>query len=289
MSSPDDLERELRETFKGAARMVPAYHSDVGRALMPNWEQEALLVPLDWPGVVNRPLGRHPYDWLMERLTAPAHVDRFRSFAALMGKCDGDFRDVPTHETDTTTPYIENGYFHLGDALALTAMICQARPKQYVEIGSGNSTRFARRAIARYQARTKITCIDPNPRASVKGIADEWMPESVLHTPMHVFENLEPGDILFLDGSHLMFDGTDTEHILLRVYPRLKPGVIIHVHDIFLPYAYPSRCDHLYWNEQHALASLLLHKPMSDVLAPVHFMWGKGLIANEGVSFWLKR
>ena len=90
-----------------------------------------------------------------------------------------------------------------------------------------------------------------------------------------------------LDGSHLVFHGTDTTHFFMHVLPVLKRGVIVHIHDIFLPYEYPERCDALFWNEQYLLASFLQGNDSVQVLAPIQFMNNQGL-CQEGVSFWLK-
>ncbi|MEE7463124.1 MULTISPECIES: hypothetical protein [Methylobacterium] len=84
----------------------------------------------------------------------------FRTFADDM-KQFADFSDVADRDLDGRTPLLPNGYFSYGDALALTTVLATRRPAQYVEVGSGNSTKFARRAIGKYKLDTKIECINP--------------------------------------------------------------------------------------------------------------------------------
>lgn len=282
MWSPE-IESDLQKSaqhFQGAATVVPFY--TIGRILMPGGQQPALAVPLDGNYVVAENLNRSPYSWMMNRMESN-HAN-YQSFSEQM-KAYEDFSDVRGEDIDGITPYLPNGFFSFADALALTTILATKSPKRYLEIGCGNSTRFARRAISKFELPTKITCIDPSPRRSVQGIADEVIPQSVLDADISLFSELEAGDILMLDGSHLVFHGSDTPHVFMRILPELKEGVLIHVHDIFLPFEYPERCDRLYWNEQYMLGTLFMHKPVTDIIAPIHFMFQKGL-CKEGVSFW---
>lgn len=273
---------ELKEIFPYATDMVPFYA--IGRILMPGYKLPALAVPLDGDYVVPTNLNRMPYGWLNDLMGR--EQSRYLKFAESM-KNYSDFSDVLDSDKDGLTPYLPNGYFSYGDAIALTTMLATHNPNNYIEIGSGNSTRFARRSINKYQLNTKITCIDPNPRASVKEISDEWISESVVNIDPEYFNCLQPGDVLMLDGSHLVFHGTDTTHLFLRVMPILKPGIFIHVHDIHLPHEYPEPCDRLFWNEQYMLAMLFLNKPISDIIAPIKYMSNMEM-CPEGASFWFK-
>lgn len=270
------------EMFAGAHAMVPYYTN--GRVLMPGYQNPGLAVPLDGDYVVKTELNRSPYVWLRERMARK--IRQFATFADDM-KQFADFSDVQDRDVDSRTPYLPNGYFSYGDALALTTILATRKPARYIEIGSGNSTKFARRAISKYGLNTKIECIDPNPRSSVRQIADKWVSDGRLDVDPLYFQSLEDGDVLMLDGSHLLFHGSDTTHFFLRIYPLLKSGVIVHVHDIHLPYEYPEVCDRLFWNEQYILAMMFYYKPVSDIIAPIKYMHREGM-CEEGASFWFE-
>ncbi|SFF06646.1 class I SAM-dependent methyltransferase [Methylobacterium sp. 13MFTsu3.1M2] len=210
----------------------------------------------------------------------------FRTFADDM-KQFADFSNVADRDPDGRTPFLPNGYFNYGDALALTTVLATRKPARYVEVGGGNSTKFARRAIGKYKLDTKIECLDPNPRSSVRDIADKWISNGLLDVDPSYFQSLKDGDVLMLDGSHFLFHGADTTHFFLRIYPLLRPGVIVHVHDIHLPYKYPEICDTLFSNEQYILAMIFYYKPASEIITPIKYMHREGM-CDEGASFWFE-
>jgi hypothetical protein len=104
---------------------------------------------------------------------------------------------------------------------------------------------------------TRITCIDPEPRATIAGLPVEFLPSDVQAAPLTVFQGLEPGDILFIDSSHQLKAGSDLEFLLERALPRLARGVRVHFHDIFLPDPYPEMWAWRRYNEQEAVARLV--------------------------------
>lgn len=269
--------------FPYATAMVPYY--SVGRVLLPDLSTSGLVIPIDGEYVLKSPPSRAPYDWLVSQLACER--DRFNKFSQNMRRYS-DFSDVSDTQVDNVAPFLQNQFFSFGDALALTTILGEHKPKKLIEIGSGNSTRYALRAIRKYGLTTEITCIDPNPRADLTHVADRWIKQSVLDVGMHVFDELDSGDILMLDGSHLVLHGTDTTHVMLRIFPRLKDGVLMHLHDIHLPFEYPEVCDRLFWNEQYLLASLLMLHPPDKIVAPVKYMESEGL-SEEGVSFWFEK
>ncbi len=131
-----------------------------------------------------------------------------------------------------------------------------ARPKRIVEIGSGHSTRFMMRAVQDGGLTTRFTSIDPAPRATLDGLAIEPLRMRVQEAPDTAF-SLRAGDILFIDSSHILMPGSDVDVLLNAVLPRLDAGVLVHIHDIFLPDAYPAGWAWRGYNEQNAVASLL--------------------------------
>lgn len=170
-----------------------------------------------------------------------------------------------------------NHYFERVDAEVLYSVIRHLRPARMVEVGSGNSTRIARSAISHGALSTVIISIDPNPRVTLDGVTDQHIAAEVQQLdPKTLAGMLSPGDILFIDSSHVVRTGSDVPFLYLEVLPRLQPGVIIHIHDIFLPYDYPEgpvlRGE---WdcNEQYLVHALLMNNPSVEVLFPAYFMW----------------
>lgn len=143
------------------------------------------------------------------------------------------------------------------DGAAAYALIRSGRPGTIIEVGSGHSTRFAARAIADGGLATRQICIDPAPRADLKGLPVEWI--SGLLSPDHLplFDALGAGDIVFIDSSHVLWPGSDVDLVLARILPRLARGVIVHIHDITLPDANPPDWRWRGYTEQQGVAALL--------------------------------
>jgi len=159
------------------------------------------------------------------------------------------------------------------DLAGLYALIASRAPARYVEIGSGFSTRVARRAVTDSGACTRIRSIDPAPRVECDALCDEVIRAPLGDAGSAVFDDLAAGDVLFFDSSHQAFQNSDVTILFLEVLPRLQPGVLIHIHDVWLPYDYPARWQHRYYNEQYLLAIMLLAAPERyQVLLPSRFV-----------------
>lgn len=144
----------------------------------------------------------------------------------------------------------------------LTVMWSAKRAKSlYLEIGSGFSTMYARAALDEGNSQAKILSIDPHPRAEIDRLCDESIRAPLEKVDLKIFDRLEAGDSLFFDGSHRSFTNSDVTVFFLDVLPRLKPGVLVGIHDIFLPYDYPETWRQRSYNEQYMLASYLLANP----------------------------
>ena len=152
---------------------------------------------------------------------------------------------------------LDQAWFPRLDALAAYAMIRSRKPKRIVEIGSGHSSRFMAAAIEDGGLATTLTCIDPAPRASLEGLNVTWRKTVLQTTGDADWQELEAGDVLFVDSSHLLMPGTDVDHLIGHVLPLLPKGILVHVHDIFLPDAYPDSWVWRGYNEQAAIAALL--------------------------------
>jgi predicted O-methyltransferase YrrM len=154
-------------------------------------------------------------------------------------------------------PRWQQDWFPRLDAAAAYAMVRTLRPKRIVEVGSGHSTRFLARAVADGRLDTRITAIDPAPRASLEGLNVRWLKQPVQESELALYEQLEERDILFIDSSHQLKPGSDVEFLLQRALPCLAKGVRVHFHDIFLPDPYPLAWAWRRYNEQDAVRPLI--------------------------------
>jgi predicted O-methyltransferase YrrM len=159
------------------------------------------------------------------------------------------------------------------EAQALHAVIRHHRPARIVEVGSGVSTVCMREAVARNRRdgapAARITCIEPHPSAPLRALEGvELIPRRVQEVDFTPFEALGEGDLLFIDSSHQAKTGSDVCHLFLEVLPRLRPGVVVHIHDIYLPYDYaPFTMKTLWhWNETAFLHAYLIHNPRVRIL-----------------------
>jgi hypothetical protein len=154
-------------------------------------------------------------------------------------------------------PRWDQDWFPRLDAAAAYAVVRATRPRRIVEVGSGHSTRFMARAVADGGLDTKITAIDPKPRAAIRGLNVEWLQTHVETLHYGPFAALGANDILFIDSSHQVKPGSDVEFLLNEVIPRLPSGVRVHFHDIFLPDDYPGQWAWRRYNEQAEVKKLV--------------------------------
>jgi hypothetical protein len=198
-----------------------------------------------------------------------------------------------------------NGWMPALDGVALYSFMAMNKPRYYMEVGSGNSTKFARKAIVDHALDTKIISIDPHPRAEIDNICDEIIREPVENIHIEAFDCLSANDILYVDDSHRVFMNSDATTIFLEVIPRLKPGVLVEIHDVNLPYDYPTEWIDRYYSEQYLLAAYLLAKGSRfDIVLPNMFishdpelrsvlspLWEREEMRNvetHGGSFWIR-
>jgi hypothetical protein len=189
-------------------------------------------------------------------------------------------------DPDSITPYWNNSFFGYLDGAALIEILIWKSPVRYMEIGSGNSTKFSRHAIKSGGLSTKIISLDPEPRAQIDALCDTSIRRRLEDCDLSLFDQLEAGDILFFDGSHRVFTNSDVTVFFLELMPRLKPGVIVHIHDIFLPLDYPPKWQRRMYSEQYLLAAMLLcPKPLFKVLLPNSFVCGDPELSSKVQSF----
>jgi hypothetical protein len=226
----------------------------------------------------------------------PAHLElleligrgrgRYSDFLSDLGEIQADFAQLPLEgRYDTLTPFWLNSWFPALDGMALTGMLRAHDPARFVEVGSGVSTKFARRAVQMYGLRTRLTSIDPQPRNEIDRLCDEVIRQPLERCSMEMFDALEAGDVFFLDSSHRSFQGSDVTVFFLEILPRLKPGVIVHVHDVYLPFDYISGHLHRQWNEQYLLAAALLFGPERfEILFPAWFVGRDPNLAAQAIA-----
>ena len=160
-------------------------------------------------------------------------------------------------EEPPPAPRWRQDWFPRLDGAAAYVLVRDFSPKRIVEVGSGHSTRFMARAIRDGGLRTEITAIDPAPRAAIEATGAALIRRTVQDAGVAPFNALESGDILFIDSSHILMPGTDVDILFNRVLPTLPAGVLMHIHDAFLPDGYPSDWRWRGYNEQLGVAALL--------------------------------
>lgn len=246
------------------------------------WDRPSELIGIDMNDAVQLDLLRN-------------HFPKFRD----------EYDQFPAEETSEPGRFsLKNGLFDGTDALVAYCMIRHFQPRLIIEVGSGFSSLVAAEAMAKSEGSTLI-CIEPFPldflRKGFPGLRS-LIEKKVEDIDTEFFSQLGSGDVLFIDSSHTVRIGGDVNYLFLEVLPRLKPGVIVHVHDIFSPFDYRRDwvMDELrFWGEQYLLQAFLTfnsefevlmanaylgHRYMEDLKAtfPNSPWWGGG-------SFWMRR
>ena len=215
-----------------------------------------------------------------------------------------EIKDVSI-EKDATQPVWNNGFLPGLDIISIYTMLAQYKPNKYIEVGSGNSTKVAYKAKQEQNLNTKFISIDPMPRAEIDELVDTVIREPFENVSFDIVNELEENDILFIDNSHRILPNSDAMVFFLEILPKLKKGVIVHIHDIYIPYDYPQfMCDRAY-SEQYGLMMYLMANPskyktimpnyfisedkaLSKIIAP---FWEENNLKNvekHGGSFWLQ-
>jgi hypothetical protein len=170
--------------------------------------------------------------------------------------------------------FFQNPTYAFGDGSILHAMIRNFRPKRLIEIGSGYSSACTLDTVERFlDGACEVTFIEPYPTLLRKVLDDKRdtriLEMPVQQVPLSVFEQLEAGDILFIDSTHVLRTGSDVCFELFEILPRLAPGVLVHFHDMFWPFEYPRVwvIDHnKSWNEIYAVRAFLTDNKSWNIL-----------------------
>ena len=196
------------------------------------------------------------------RMHYPALEARLKAceagFVEVLATIDGYATDLARIGDDPPpAPRWRQDWFPRLDGAAAYALVRSLKPRRIVEIGSGHSTRFLARATRDGGLATRITAIDPAPRAALAGLVIDWVNSTVEDATSDTFAGLGAGDILMIDSSHVLVPGSDVDILFNAVIPTLPAGAIVHIHDVFLPDDYPPAWDWRGYNEQQAVAGLM--------------------------------
>ncbi len=178
--------------------------------------------------------------------------------------------------------YLKNGSYEAGDAEVLHSMIRHFKPKKIVEIGSGFSTFLSAKACLINKEKdgidSKLVAIEPFPNDVLKkgfpGLS-ALIQKPLEEVDLDLFCDLEANDILFIDSTHVLKIGGDVKYEYLEILPRLKNGVVVHSHDIFLPGEYPKSWivdNHWFWTEQYFLQAFLAFNNAFEILWASQYM-----------------
>jgi hypothetical protein len=185
----------------------------------------------------------------------------------------------PLQKTKNIEYHYDNVSYGSGDSEYLYGIIRHFKPGRIIEIGSGHSTLMARNAIAKNKQEVpgyacQHICIEPYEQPFLEKIGVEVLREKVEEVDKSVFQQLEANDILFIDSSHIIRPQGDVLFEYLELLPILKPGVLVHVHDIFTPKDYPDGWifEHILWNEQYLLEAFLSFNSEFKIIGALNYL-----------------
>lgn len=192
---------------------------------------------------------------------------------------NNELSGIPSSKSSKQEFFLNNGSFESGDAEYWYNMIRFKKPRKIIEIGSGNSTLMAIRAIKKNEEdldhKCKHICIEP--------FENEWLERTGVHVirkkveevDKSIFFDLGMNDIVFIDSSHVIRSQGDVLCEYLEVLPLLSKGVIVHIHDIFSPKDYPEawvRKEVRFWNEQYLLEAFLTNNSDWKIIGALNYL-----------------
>ena len=278
------------------------------RELFQTWERHGFHVT---PVHFNQPvpdtrslpetLWSQPSELAGIEMNEPRQLELLRNFSGLRDEYQR-FPTGPAAEHDRF--YLGNGLFDGVDALVAYSMVRHFKPRLVIEVGSGFSSLVLGDAAAK-NGRGALVCIEPFPRDFLRtgfpGL-QTLIEKKVQEIDLEFFSHLESDDILFIDSSHTVKIGGDVNYLFLEILPRIKPGVIVHVHDIFLPFEYRRDWvldEFRFWTEQYLLQAFLTFNSKFEVLLANYYLSRyrqehlqaafPNLPRWIGGSFWMRR
>jgi hypothetical protein len=254
----------------------------------------------------------------MVALTKPRHlpgidlrVEYALKLVAKLRPYAGELDSIPYTEDDGSPFWFSKEFiesFTDFDAAILYSLLRYLKPKHYIELGCGFSSYVSSHALQCNHQQERIVCdavyADPEPRLPMSQVLTygRLIQERVQDLPLELFAQLQTGDVLFIDTSHVLKIQSDVEHELVRILPSMASGVWIHIHDVFTPYDYPEdwvqRPIRLSCNEQYAVECLLSGGDRYRIEIPLHCLVRDNLPAMkeffprgrcQGQSFWMRK
>lgn len=215
----------------------------------------------------------------------------------------------PRHQAAGYRFHFDNPFFGCYDASVLFSMLLEFRPRRVIEVGCGHSSCLLLDTNERFfDGALKFTFIDPSLDNLKHQFGDSGAGDALLiSSPVQdvarkEFEQLEENDILFLDSSHVSKTGSDVNYLLFEILPALKPGVLVHIHDILYPFEYPEEWvlkEKRSWNEPYLLRAFLQYNSAFEIVYWSNLAWHRMhedlarlmplCLENEGGSIWLRR
>lgn len=239
------------------------------------------------------------------RVNGAAMLELWQSFEAYLER-----QPYPDEREEGTRYWFRNPAFSYGDGTVLHCMLRRFQPRRIVEVGSGYSSACALDTAERFLPQdTSLTFIEPHPRLLNELLVGEpprreveILPVPVQDAPLELFTELQAGDVLFIDSTHVLKTGSDVAFELFEILPRLQSGVLVHFHDIGWPFEYSRKWavdENRSWNEIYALRAFLTFNKAFDIVFFNDFFrrvhraevervapW---FLNNGGASIWLQR
>jgi predicted O-methyltransferase YrrM len=239
-------------------------------------------------------------DWRME-----SQLEVLRDLSVYLT----ELSDVPNDPPSDCSEFgWNNDFWNNADALVQYGLIRARKPRRYVEVGCGWSSLLLKLALELNLSdgtETAVTLVEPFPNKLLfSNLPTRWAVHQTIlqRVDLGIFDRLEAGDFLFYDGSHCAKAASDVNYFFFKILPRLKPGVIIHLHDIFLPEEYPESWIFergQTWNEQYLLQAFLMNNSAYSILIANRFLLNcqpvelethfKGIQPILGCSFWMQK
>ena len=293
------------------AATVPRFvHTGKFRKVFPIWERHGFHAtpvhfyqPIPDTQTLPERLWNQPSELVGIEMNDFVQLDLLRKH---FPKFRDDYEQFPTKPTrEGSRFHLNNGLFDGIDALVAYCMVRHFQPRLIIEVGSGFSSLILGEAAVKNNNNSALVCIEPFPvdflQQGFPGL-HSLIKKKIEDIDLEFFSQLESGDILFIDSSHTVKIGGDVNYLFLEVLPRLKPGVIVHVHDIFFPFNYPRDWvieEFRFWTEQYLLQAFLSFNSEFEVLMAngyLAYRYMENLKATftnspwwSGGSFWMRR
>lgn len=282
----------MTATLRRLLRVSPAAARRANFALTSlGVRDKGFFTPYDHLGSVDR--GRAPYEAVAALFEARRGV--FEGFVAEMA---GHRARFAAFGEGAIRPSWTSHFVPPLDGAAMYAAVALHRPARILEVGCGTSTHFLARAVADEGLACEVTCIDPAPRREIEHLPVRLERRVLGVEDVALVGAMAPGDVFFVDSSHIAQPGFDVDIILNRMLPALPSGAIVHLHDIFLPYHYPPHWDAYRFNEQTALIGWLVSGYLEPLFAAHYAVRDMGdalaaalpdMALDRGGSLWLRK